>query len=159
MPITMDDLTISPQGVDCDNLLSDWTWAAPEPLRAVLITALGDVFAQGPSKAVYFVDVVGGSISRVAEDGATFQSHLRDQQFVTDHLFPGRIVELRQAGCALAAAEVYSHKRPLVLGGADELDNIEPADVSVHVSLHGQIHNQVRHLPAGTKLSEIDISF
>lgn len=46
MSITMNDLTISPHGIDMNTLLSEWTWAMPEPLRPVLLTAMGDVFAQ-----------------------------------------------------------------------------------------------------------------
>jgi hypothetical protein len=36
MPITMNDLTISPDGIDFETLLNDWEWAMPEPLRPVL---------------------------------------------------------------------------------------------------------------------------
>lgn len=155
MPITMNDLTISPNGVAMDSLLDDWKWAMSEPLRPVLLTAMGDVFAQGSSGAVYFMDVASGEIKSVAENGADFQGLLRDNQFVTDHLYPSRIVQLRKAGMTLEPQQVYSHIRPLVLGGEDDIDNIEPTDVAVHVSIHGQIHQQVRDLPEGTPISEI----
>jgi hypothetical protein len=157
MPITLNDLTISPNGVDMEALLSDWIWAMAEPLRPVLITALGDVFAQGESGAVYFVDVVGGAISIVADDGATFQELLQDAKFVTERMYPSRIVELRRAGMSLEPGQVYSHKHPLVLGGEDELENIEQTDVAVHVGIHGQIHQQVKDLPEGTSISDIQI--
>lgn len=157
MPITMNDLTISPNDVAMDKLLSDWTWAMPEPLRPVLLTAMGDVFAQGASKAVYYIDVVAGRIESVAEDGASFQSLLSDTQFVTSYFFPARIVELRKAGKTLAPQHVYSHARPLALGGDDEVDNIEPTDVSVHVSIHGQVHQQIKDLPEGTPISQLKI--
>jgi hypothetical protein len=157
MPITMNDLTISPAGIDMPSLLSDWEWAMPEPLRPVLLTAMGDVFAQGESGAVYFLDTAEGTVNPVADDGATFQSLLRDSQFVTDHMYPSRIVELRKAGKLLAPTEVYSHQQPLVLGGVDEVDNLEPTFACVAISLHGQIHQQVKDLPEGTKISGIEI--
>ncbi len=157
MPITMNDLTINPDGIAMDSLLSHWTWAMPEPLRPVLITSMGDVFAQGESGAVYFVDMIEGNIRLVADDGASFQGLLRNNQFVTEHMFPSRIVQLRNAGLTLGKMEVYSHKTLLVLGGADELDNIEATDASVHVSIHGQVHQQVKDLPEGTPISEIKI--
>ncbi|MDX1930794.1 MAG: DUF1851 domain-containing protein [Pirellulaceae bacterium] len=157
MPITMNDLTINPNGVDLDQLLSEWTWAMPEPLRPVLLTAMGDVFAQGESGAVYFVDMIEGNIRNVAEDGESFQLLLRDNQFVTDHMFPSRIVQFRKAGMTLQPAQVYSHKHLLVLGGMDDIDNVEATDVAVHVSIHGQVHRQVKDLPAGTPISEIKI--
>lgn len=157
MPITMNDLTISPDGIDMNTLLSDWEWAMPEPLRPVLITAMGDAFAQGESGAVYFIDIVEGTITSVADDGPSFQSLLSNTQFVTDHMFPSRIVQLRDAGKTLKPNNVYSHKQPLVLGGSDDADNVEVADVAVHVSIHGQIHRQVKDLPDGATIDSIKI--
>lgn len=157
MPITMNDLTITPNGIDMDTLLAEWTWAMHEPLRPVLLTAMGDVFAQGVSGAVYFVDMVEGSIRVVADDGDSFQSLMRNSQFVTDHMFPSRIVQFRNAGITLQTGQVYSHKQLLVLGGDDDIGNVEATDVSVHVSIHGQVHRQVKDLPDGTPISEIKI--
>ena len=91
MPITMNDLTINPSGVDMNSLLTDWEWAMPEPLQPVLITAVGDVFAQAESGVVYFIDVVEGSITPVADDGGSFKGFLSDAQFVTEHMFPSRV--------------------------------------------------------------------
>jgi len=158
MPITMNDLTISPEGVDMANLLDDWKWAMPEGMRPVLITAVGDVFAQGESGAVYFIDAVEGKVSSVAEDGSTFQELLSDKQFVTEYLFPARIVQFREVGMTLGPQQVYSHKKPLVLGGEDSADNVEVTDVSVHVSILGQIHRQVKDLPAGTSIENVKLN-
>lgn len=158
MPITMNDLTISPKGIDFDTLLSEWKWAMPEPVRPVLLTAMGDAFAQGESGTVYFVDMVDGNVRPVADDGETFQSLLRNNQFVTDHLFPSRIVELRNAAITLQPKQVYSHKQLLALGGTDDIDNVEPTDASVHISIHGQVHRQIKDLPDGTPISEIKIN-
>lgn len=157
MPITMNDLTISSDGVDMETLLSEWSWAIPEPLRPVLLTAMGDAFAQGESGSIYFVDMVEGTITSVAEDGDSFQSLLSDTQFVTDHLFPSRIVQLRNAGKTLKPKHVYSHKQLLALGGDDDTDNVEVTDISVHISIHGQVHRQVKDLPDGASIDSITI--
>ncbi len=157
MPITMNDLTISPQDINFETLLAEWTWAMPEPMRPVLLTAMGDAFAQGESGTVYFVDMVDGSIRPVADDGESFQSLLRNNQFVTDHMFPLQIVQFRNAGLTLQPKQVYSHKQLLVLGGADDVENVEATDVSVHISIHGQVHRQVKDMPEGTPISEIKI--
>ncbi len=157
MPITMNDLTINPSGVAMDALLDDWKWAMPEPLRPVLLTAVGDVFAQGESGAVYFVDTVEGTVSAIAEDGATFQELLSDKEFVTRYLFPARIVSLREAGKTLEPQQVYSHKKPLVLGGQDDAENVEVTSVVVHVSFMGQIHEQVKDLPEGATIDNIKL--
>ena len=150
-------LTISPDGIDFATLLSEWEWAMPEPLPPVLITAMGDAFAQGESGSVYFVDAVEGVIRPVADDGESFESLLRDNQFVTDHMFPSRIVALRKAGLTLKPNQVYSHIHPLALGGSDDIENVEVTDASVHISIYGQIHRQIHDLPDGTRISEIKI--
>ncbi len=157
MELTLNDLTINPEGVDLDELLSDWNWAMPEPMRPVLLTALGDLFAQGETGVVYFVDVIEGHIRVVAEDGSVFEDLLSDMEFVTDHFFPSRIVELRETGIELEANQVYSHQLPLVLGGNDELENYETSDVRVYISIQGQIHEQVKDLPEGTVISDVEI--
>lgn len=155
MPITMNDLTISPDGVDMDTLLDDWSWAMPEPLRPILITAMGDAFAQGEPGAAYFIDMVEGTIKLAAEDGGSFETLLSNTEFVTDHLFPSRIIQLRKAGKTLKPMHVYSHKHLLVLGGDDDIGNVEVTDVSVHVSIHGQVHRQVKDLPDGASIDNI----
>lgn len=157
MEITLNDLTINPECVVLNELLQDWKWAMPEPMRPVLLTALGDVFAQGENGAVYFVDVIEGHIRMVAEDGAAFEELLSDAEFVTDHFFPARVLELRDAGIELELNQVYSHQQPLVLGGSDELENYETSDVSIYLSILGQIHEQVKDLPEGTVISDVEI--
>ena len=61
------------------------------------------------------------------------------------------------AGLSLPEHHVYSHKQPLVLGGEDSVENYEATDVRLHLSLMGQIHEQVKDLPEGTPIGEIEI--
>ena len=157
MPITINDLTISPAQVEMPALLTYWGWALPEPVRPVLLTAMGDVFAQGDSGKVYLVDTVKGEVVEVAADGASFQSLMTDAAFVTARMFPSQVVQLRAAGLQLGTSQVYSHKMPMVLGGADEVSNFEVVDAAVHVNVAGQIHRQVKDLPDGASIGKIEI--
>ena len=157
MAITLNDLTINVKEMDVNALLNEWKWAMDESMVPVLITAMGDVFAQGQSGAVYLIDVVDGTIECVAQDGNDFQMLLKDTSFVTETMYPTRVVELRKAGLTLGPKEVYSNRKPLVLGGEDSLENYETTDISVHLSVHGQIHEQVKDLPPGTPIKNIKI--
>lgn len=157
MTFTLNDLTINPERVNLNALLDDWTWAMPEPLHPVLLTALGDIFAQSESGAVFFIDTIEGNITKVAEAGPAFQSLLTDSEFINDHFFPSRIMELRDVDIFLYPQQVYSHQKPLVLGGEDDIDNIEVTDVAVHVSILGQIHRQVKEVPNGAPITDIII--
>lgn len=156
MDISIDDLTISPEGVDSDTLLKEWAWLLPEASTPILLSAMGDVFVQDATGAVHFLDAGDGTLQHVADDMETFESRLEDQAFVVRHFFPGRIVELLEAGRRLGPLEIFSYARPLVLGGQDEADNIEPLDIHVHLSLLGQIHEQVKDLPEGTVIDGIE---
>jgi len=54
--------------------------------------------------------------------------------------------------------ECVGYKKPLALGGKDEVANMEITDMEVHWSVLGQINAQVRNLPPGTRISGIRIS-
>ncbi|MBL8870080.1 MAG: DUF1851 domain-containing protein [Planctomycetaceae bacterium] len=155
MPITLNDLTISPSEVDLSTLLADWEWAMGESMTPVLITAMGDVFAQGETRRIFFIDTSTGQIEKVAENGDEFQNLLRNANFVTAKMYPALVLKYRKAGIELGPGEVYSYSHPLALGGDDSVDNIAAVDVVVHVSISGQIHRQIKDLPEGTDISEV----
>ncbi len=56
----------------------------------------------------------------------------------------------------LLPGEIYSFRKPPILGGDYAFENVEKADLVVHFSLMGQIHEQVAKLPPGTSVSAIE---
>jgi hypothetical protein len=71
-----------------------------------------------------------------------------------DNWFSSLLVEkLILAGKTLKENEVYSFKNLLPLGGEYFVDNLDPADMSVHFAFSGQICQQIKHLPPGTKIN------
>lgn len=157
MSLTLEDLTIDPEGIDPVALLADWEWAMESLMLPVLITAMGDVFAQTDSGEVCFVDVIGGEVIPVCDSSEAFEEALDDDEFIDEFFYPERVQELRNAGLKLSGRQVFSHKLPLVVGGEDEAANFETADAVVHISIHGQIHRQVKDLPDGAEIGEIEI--
>jgi hypothetical protein len=155
--LTLEDLTIDPEGIDPVALLADWEWAMESLMLPVLITAMGDVFAQTDSGEVCFVDVIGGEVIPVCDSSEAFEDALDDEEFIDEFFYPERVLELRNAGLKLSGRNVYSHKLPLVVGGEDEAANFETTDAVVHVSIHGQIYRQVKDLPDGAEIGEIEI--
>ncbi len=53
----------------------------------------------------------------------------------------------------LADQDVYSFKVPPVLGGQFDVANIEVMPFVVTANLAGQLHQQIKELPPGTKIS------
>jgi hypothetical protein len=58
-------------------------------------------------------------------------------------------------GVILGANEVYDLVTPPILGGSFDLGNVTAADFVVKVNLAGQLHDQLRRLPPGTKISGV----
>lgn len=53
--------------------------------------------------------------------------------------------------------ECVGYRKPLFLGGKDELANLEISDLEVYWSISAQILIQIRDLPEGTPINKIDI--
>lgn len=150
MPITLQDLTVNIDHIDRETLLEDWRWLIGASRLPILVTASGDAFVQDAADgSVHVLDTGAGTLTRVADSADAFRALLADRDFVADHLAVQMVGDLLQAGVRLAPGQVYSFRKPPVLGGAYELDNVEPTDMDVHFSLTGQIHEQTRTPPAG----------
>lgn len=157
MNLTLEDLTADPGDIDPVALLTDWEWAMECLMLPVLITAMGDVFAQADSGEVSFVDVVGGNILPVCDSTEAFEEALDDDEFIGDFFYPDRVRELRESGLIASGRQVFSHRLPLVLGGDDAVENFELTDAVIHVSIHGQIHRQLIDVPEGTPVGDIRV--
>jgi len=57
----------------------------------------------------------------------------------------------------LTDQDVYSFKVPPVLGGQFDVPNIEVMHFVVTANLAGQLHQQIRELPPGTKISGFEM--
>ena len=62
--------------------------------------------------------------------------------------------QLQLSDKKLKDGQLFSYKKLPIIGGDYSLDNFEPTDMEVHFSFAGQIHNQVKDLPVGTKIKE-----
>lgn len=58
-------------------------------------------------------------------------------------------------GTSPALSECIGYKKPLFLGGADEVDNLELTDLDVYWTIMGQLRRQVAGLSQGTVISEV----
>jgi len=154
----MADLTVNFAHLDRETILADWRWLIGPDKQPILLAAIGDAYLQDPADgSVHLLDVGGGGLEQIADSVEEFQQLLRDREFVTDSFVPSTIVELRGEGKVLGTGQIYSYIKPPVLGGAYSTANIEPTDISVHFSILGQIHRQVKDLPEGTSIDSIVI--
>lgn len=64
---------------------------------------------------------------------------------------------LRSGGRALRSTECVSYVVPLVLGGTDDIPNLELSDLMTYLSASGQIHEQLRDVPEGTVIERVTL--
>lgn len=65
---------------------------------------------------------------------------------------------LAQGGPQPSYAQCIGYKRPLYLGGADDVTNLEVSDFDVYWTISAQLLAKVRDLPPGTPIGSISIS-
>ncbi len=113
---------------------------------------MGDLFLIGKEKDVYWLQTDCGDLTRVADNIQQFQSYLSDEEKFDTWFLPLLIEKLINAGKFLEENQVYSYLQIPVIGGEYSVDNIKPTDMSVHFAYSGQICEQIKDLPDGTKV-------
>lgn len=153
MTLTFKDLTKDITNVDIEDILSCWQWLVAGLKGVAVMSSLGDLFLVGKDGAVYWLQTDDGGLTKVAEDLQQFEQYLNDEDKVDNWFLPLLVEKLITAGKILKEIEVYSYKKSPVIGGEYSVDNIEPVDMSVHFAFSGQICEQIKDLPDGTKVS------
>jgi hypothetical protein len=153
MTLTINQLTKDISTVDIDDILSCWTWKTADMKAVAAMSVLGDLFLVGKDDAVYWLQTDGGELTRVADDLPQFEQYIGDKEKVDSWFLPVLVEQLIAAGKTLKEDEIYSFKKMPVIGGEYSLDNIEPTDISVHFAFTGQISQQIKDLPDGTKVN------
>lgn len=153
------DLTRPFSKEEAPQLLEDGRWLIGPDNRPVVITTMGNAFVLNEKTGVIsFVDTLEGRLKPIADRLDSFFKRLdEDQEFVEEYFSTQLLQDARARGMKAGVHQVYSFKQPPVLGGAQMAENLEISDLAVHFSLLGQIFQQVRNLPPGTKIKKIEL--
>ena len=152
-PLTLKELTKDITNVDIEDILSCWKWRVADMKAVAVMSYLGDLFLIGKDDAVYWLQTDIGDLTKVADNLQQFEQCLNDEDKIDNWFLPLLVEKLITAGKTLKENEVYSYKKSPVIGGDYLEDNIEPTDMSVHFAFSGQICEQIKDLPDGTKVS------
>ena len=155
MRITWNDLTLNPDGIDFNDLLSEWRWLVPETMVPVVVSALGDLFLRDNDNSIHWLDTGAGKLTRVADSPEQFKQLMLQTQNANEWFIPQLIGDLIESGQRLGPGQCYSCDVPPGLGGEFTLDNISPTDIRIHFSMFGQVFRQTRELPDGTPISNV----
>ncbi len=155
MRITWQELTVDLTGQSSDELLSEWRWFLPEGMVLRMVSTLGDAFLSDSEGKIYWLDVGGAELTNIAENKEQFDALRQQPEYADKWFVPLLVGDLLSSGKMLATNQCFSYKIPLTLGGLFEPENFEPCHISVHFSTLGQIQQQVKHLPIGTKIDSV----
>lgn len=141
-----------------ERALDSWQWIRGlQGKRPVLASLFGAVVLQDQS-GYWWLDPISAEFVHLAPDRASLQALLATEQGQDEYLLGGFAMAIQRGGLELGRSEIYSFTVPPALGGAFDLENIEVGDFVVTVNLAGQLHEQIRDLPPGTKISGFTIS-
>ena len=96
-------------------------------------------------------------MSLLANGNEEFEGRLKDIDQVNEWFMIDLIEELKNSGQELSERQIYSYKKLPVLGGDYSVDNFVVTDIEVHFCFAGQIHEQVKDLPPGTKIEKVNL--
>lgn len=158
IPVLVSGLFAPVRDLGVGDALEDWRWRVGQGARPLLLTALGDLFLTQPRRffrggGVSFLDTMSGRCRRVASSYEELRELLTVPELEAEWLQPGLVAALRESGARLREGECYSPKLLPALGGALEAANFSATDWRVHLAITGQLHQVLRNVPDGTRVS------
>ncbi len=158
--LTRDDFFINIDFAEISDAYDSFKWldASISSKNVLLITAFGDLIFSNISGQIQMLDLIEGSVIDLADDVNQFQQLFTTKKFQTEIFLSDLLITLKEQNETRGPKEVYSFKVPMILGGKAESENVVIMDLKVWIHLIGQIHEQVKDLPPGTKVNEIKIS-
>ena len=147
---------IYPPSARVADALDGWKWLDLAGKVPVLVTAFADVFLQA-SDGIWFLDTYEGKLKKICETKEQLHDLLHTEKAQDLYLFAPFVQRAISEGMALTEEECYDFKLHPVVGGALEMENIEKRSFLVALHLRGQLHEQVRHLPPGTKINSFKL--
>lgn len=153
------DLLIAPPERHLTAALGAWRWLNPPNEAPILISAFGDMFFQARNGSVLMLDTLEGMLKPVAGSVAELRDRLLSSNEAQDELLSSVWTQAaRRSGLTLGPGECFDWTIAPMLGGAFAVENITVQSFAVAVDIAGQLHEQVRNLPPGTKINSVSFS-
>jgi len=157
MRITFSELTVDFSSCSESDLLADWRWLLRDAMQLLLVSALGDAFLVDEQGQVHWLDTGWAHVTTVAKSVDEFKGLMVQPDRAEEWFVPDLVGNLIEGGSRIGPGQCFSYKVPPVLGGKLEPGNLEPTDLAVHFSILGQIHEQTKDLPVGTRVGKFTV--
>lgn len=136
--------------------LESWEWIGLQGKIPVFTSAFGDVFFRA-ADGIWWLDTLGGTLTRRWQAPEDLRAELNTAEGQDQYLPAGLALSAGRAGLVPGADQILSFRHPPALGGQIDIGNVEISDFVVAVNIAGQIRDQIRGLPPGTKITGITI--
>ncbi len=136
--------------------LESWQWLGVEDKSPIFTSLFGDVFFQSRD-GFWLLDTLEATLTRPWASTGELRATLGTTDGQDRFLLAGLAASAERQGIIPTAAQVYGFKIAPVLGGKIGIGNVEAIDFVVSLNILGQLHEQVRNLPPGTRISEFTI--
>ena len=140
-----------------DQALDSWDWIGLASCEPIFASLFGDIFFRA-ADGYWFLDSIDGSLSKPWATEADLRRALDSEEGQDRYLLGALATSAKARGIVLGAKQVYDFVPPPALGGSFDVDHLVVLDFVVSVNLAGQLHQQIKHLPPGTKISGFTFS-
>ncbi len=130
-----------------------WAWTGIDPVEVVAINAFGNVLVRDSTSRIWRVCPEDLYCRVVAEDESELRQLLNDDSFLEDWEMNALVHAAREKLGPLGEGRRYCLKVPGAIGGAYDAENIATAPIENIISLSGDIANQIKDLPEGSKIT------
>lgn len=103
---------------------------------------------------MWFLDTLEGKLKKMPQTKEELKKLLSTDEGMDLYLFSGFVDRAIREGMALVEDECYDFKINPIVGGPVNYSNVGKMSFLVALHLRGQIHDQVRHMEPGTKISK-----
>jgi hypothetical protein len=151
------DLIKDKSKLDLTDIRESWEWLISSQKDILIVTIFGDLFLIGDNGEINWLETGIGNLTTIANNIEDFKIQLQNTNNFNNWFLNWLHDDIKNSGIKLCDNQVFSFKKPPILGGDYTFDNIEPTDISVHFHFLGQICKQIKDLPEGTQMNNFKI--
>jgi len=138
--------------------LDDWSWLLGEgPHSIFAVSASGNVVIQDEDDGLWVLDTWWGCFDPIADSEEEFHEAVRDRDTADEWFLASLVTSCHERFGPPDSGRCYGWKIPPMLSGELSLDNTELNDLFTQISMAGQIAEQCKDLPPGTRIDGVRI--
>jgi hypothetical protein len=139
---------------DTPEMLGYWAWLVGADMHPLVLSKFGDWFLADPEGRVHWLELIGGTFSRVAESVEEFERLMEQPENLRRWFLPGWCYALYDSGQVPGEGQCFGFKIPPKLGAPVDLSNVEVAHLNAYQFWMSRIHQ----IPPGTVVDAITVN-